>query len=167
MDHFFFKSFWICHNITSALCFGFFICLEGLWDPTPSPQGIQLHPLDWKAKFQPLDHQESPWAAVLAQIFQGGVSKTHSVRSNIDWNTPHRPGTIDLHVILQQEVLVRNIELFQLQEFGKGQKEMPGVLPPPRILSGIHLGWAMCAPPARTLSQIDWPGTTWKLSPSP
>ena len=49
-------------------------------------------------------------------------------------------------------------------EFGKGQKEIPCVLPPPRfILAGIHLGWAMCAPTGKTLSQKDWPKTTRKL----
>ena len=37
----------------------------------------------------------------------------------------------------------------------------------PRTLSGIHLGRAMHAPPGRTLSQNDWPETTWKLTPSP
>ena len=41
---------------------------------------------------------------------------------------------------------------------------MPGVRPPPRILlAGIHLGWAQ----GRTLSQNDWPKTTWKLILSP
>ena len=46
--------------------------------------------------------------------------------------------------------------------------EIPHVLPPPRILlAGIHLGWAMCAPPGRTLSQNDCPEATWKLIPSP
>ena len=40
--------------------------------------------------------------------------------------------------------------------------------PPPRILlSGIHPGWVVCAPPGRTLSQKDWLKTTWKLIPSP
>ena len=34
---------------------------------------------------------------------------------------------------------------------------MPHILPPPRILTGSHLGWAMCVPPGRTLSQSDWP----------
>ena len=39
-----------------------------------------------------------------------------------------------------------------LEEFRKGQKEMPCILPPPRILlTGIHLGWAMQAPPGRML----------------
>ena len=28
------------------------------------------------------------------------------------------------------------------------------------LLAGIHLGWAMCEPPGRTLSQSDWPETT-------
>ena len=59
-----------------------------------------------------------------------------------------------------QEVLVRNMELIshhQPEEFRKGQKETPHVLPPPRILlSGIHLGWTRCAPPERTLGQKDW-----------
>ena len=40
----------------------------------------------------------------------------------------------------------------QLEEFGKSQKETPRVWLPPRILlTGIHLGWVMCAPPGRTL----------------
>ena len=34
-------------------------------------------------------------------------------------------------------------------------------------LAGIHLGWAMWAPPRRTLCQNDWPRTTQKLIPSP
>ena len=52
----------------------------------------------------------------------------------------------------------------QLEDFRKGQKEMPGVRPPPRILlAGIHLGWAQ----GRTLSQNNWPKTTWKLILSP
>ena len=56
----------------------------------------------------------------------------------------------------------------QLEEFGKGQKHMLRVLPPPRIfLAGIHLGQAMRAPPGSTLSQNDWPETTRKLIPSP
>ena len=39
---------------------------------------------------------------------------------------------------------------------------------PPRVfLSGIHLGWTICTPPGRTLSQNDWPETTLKLTPSP
>ena len=46
----------------------------------------------------------------------------------------------------------------QPEEFRKGQKEMPCILPPPRILlTGIHLGWAMGAPPGRMLNQSDWP----------
>ena len=40
----------------------------------------------------------------------------------------------------------------QPEESRKGQKEVPRVLPPPRILLlGIHLGWAMHVPPGRTL----------------
>ena len=74
-------------------------------------------------------------------------------------------------VILQQEVLVRNTELVsyhQPEEFGKGQKEMPCVLPPPRILlTDFLLGWVMCVPPGWTLDQSDWLETTQKLTPSP
>ena len=55
-----------------------------------------------------------------------------------------------------------------LDEYRKGQKEMPCVLQPPRILlAGIHLGGAIRAPPGRTLCQKDWPETTWKLTPPP
>ena len=37
---------------------------------------------------------------------------------------------------------------------------------PPRILlAGIHLGLEMYATPGRTLSQNDWPETTWKINP--
>ena len=74
-------------------------------------------------------------------------------------------------VILRQEVLARNMELIsyhQPEEFAKGQNEMPCILSPPRILpAGIHLSWAMCAPPGRTLSQNNWLKTTQKLTPSP
>ena len=49
------------------------------------------------------------------------------------------------------------------EEFRKGQK----VMPPPRILSGIYLGWSRCALPGRALSQNDWPKTTLNLIPSP
>ena len=49
-----------------------------------------------------------------------------------------------------------NIELIshhQPEEFGKGQKETPGVPPLPRIpLASIHLGWAMRAPTGKTLN---------------
>lgn len=39
---------------------------------------------------------------------------------------------------------------------------------PPRILlAGSHLHSAMHSPPGRTLSQKDWPETTWKLTPLP
>ena len=51
----------------------------------------------------------------------------------------------------------------QPEEFRKGQKGMP----PPRILTDIHLGWKRCAPPGRTLSQNDWPKTTQKRIPLP
>ena len=41
----------------------------------------------------------------------------------------------------------------QPKEFGKGQKETPCVHPLPRIpLASIHLGWAMHAPPGKTLN---------------
>ena len=52
-----------------------------------------------------------------------------------------------------------------VEEFGKGQKETSHVRPPPRILSGIHLGWTRRAPPGSTLSQNDWLKTTRKLIP--
>ena len=58
-------------------------------------------------------------------------------------------------------VLVRNIKLtsyHRAEEFGEGPKEASHVIPtsqnPPR---GIHLGWAMCVPSGRTLSQNVWP----------
>ena len=63
-----------------------------------------------------------------------------------------------LHVILWQEVLVRNTELtsYYQPEFRKGQKQMSRVQPPPGILlAGIHLGWAMRWVPGRTPSQ-EW-----------
>ena len=59
------------------------------------------------------------------------------------------------------------LNLTEPEEFGKGQKETPHIRPPPRILSGIHLGWTRSAPPGRTPSQNDWLKTTWKLIPSP
>ena len=67
---------------------------------------------------------------------------------------------------------MRNVELtsyHQPEEFGKGQKERedasPYVLPTSQNpFAGIHLGWAMCAPPGRTLSQDDCPETTGNSS---
>ena len=54
------------------------------------------------------------------------------------------------------------------EELRKGQHVTPHIQPPPRVLlSGIHLSWAVCAPPGRTLSQNDYPRTTQKLTPSP
>lgn len=48
----------------------------------------------------------------------------------------------------------------QLEEFRKGQKETPRVLPPPEsLLAGIHLGLAMCMLPGKTLSRNYWPKT--------
>ena len=45
---------------------------------------------------------------------------------------------------------------YQLEEFGKGQKTMSHVLPPPRILlAEIHLGWAVYAPPVYD-PKSDW-----------
>ena len=76
-----------------------------------------------------------------------------------------------LYGLFYDRVLVRNSELIshhQLEEFRKGQKEIPRFRPPPRILlTGIHLGWAMHASPGRILSQNDWPKTAQKLIPSP
>ena len=71
------------------------------------------------------------------------------------------------------EGLVRSKELashHQPEEFGKGQKETPVRVtyqPPRTLFAGIHLGWAMRVPPRKTLSQNDWPETTWKWIPSP
>lgn len=67
---------------------------------------------------------------------------------------------------------MRNTELtsycHQPEEFGKGPKEMPWVLPPPRgLLAGLHLGREILEAPGGTLGQNDWPRTTWKLTPSP
>ena len=53
----------------------------------------------------------------------------------------------------------------QPEELRKGQKEMPSVLPPPRILLlDIHLGWAMHVPPGRTLKLIP-SHKTWDWKP--
>ena len=72
-------------------------------------------------------------------------------------------------IIWWGEVLVRNTELashHQLEEFGKGQKDTPvhmSYQPPRILLPGTHLVWAMCTPLGGTLSQNDWPETTWTL----
>ena len=52
----------------------------------------------------------------------------------------------------------------RIQESPEGETPVHMSYQPPRILlTGIHLGWAMFAPPVRTLSQNDWPETTQKL----
>ena len=39
--------------------------------------------------------------------------------------------------------------------FRESQKETPHVWPPPRILTGIHLGWTRCPPPGKH-SESEW-----------
>ena len=67
-----------------------------------------------------------------------------SVRGSTLTETTHPGYESSVRVTLRQEVLVRNMELtshHQLQEFWKGQKELPPVPPPPRVLlAGIQLG---------------------------
>ena len=96
-------------------------------------------------------------------------------RGNIDWNCLPWPGKIEATCMsyLTTGGLSRNAELtsyHQLEESGKGKrKEKTPVhvsYQPPRIhLTGMYLGWAMCTPPGRTLSQNDWLQTTRKLTP--
>ena len=48
----------IYYNIVTALCFGFLaMCHVESYLPD---QGLNLHPLRWKTKSQPLAHQGSP-----------------------------------------------------------------------------------------------------------
>ena len=99
------------------------------------------------------------------------VSKT--VRGNVDWNHPPWSGTMKpcVWVILQQEVLVRNMELtshHQLEEFGKGQKETPHVLPASQNPPHWDYSWLSNAQAkGRILNQDDWQETSWKLIPWP
>ena len=65
----------------------------------------------------------------------------------------------------------------QEEEFGKGQKERGEISvfvlplnwtePPHILLTGVHLGWVMCAWPGRTLSQNRCPETIQKPTPLP
>ena len=65
----------------------------------------------------------------------------------------------------------------QAEEFRKGQKERGEVSvyvlpqnwtePPKILLTGVHLGWVMCAWPGRTLSQNGCPETIQKLTALP
>ena len=97
----------------------------------------------------------------------------HLLGEATGWNCPRWPGTIVticMNYFMTKGGLVRNMELtshHQLEEFRKGQKEMPHVLPASRILADIHLGWAMRVSPGRSLSQNDWPKKTRKLILSP
>ena len=98
-------------------------------------------------------------------------NRTNCQGKHTNRNYPPWPGTIVPFAwdVSGQEVLVRNTELiiyYQPEAFRKDQKEMPRVLPSPRILlTGIHLDWATCRPPGRTLNQNDWPKTTQKPVP--
>ena len=96
------------------------------------------------------------------------------VRGTTVWNHPPCPGTIVITCIIY---LTRGPgkecgtnKLSPMEEFGKGLKAR-GVhmfYQPPRILlTGIHLGWAICIPPGSTLTQNDCPETIQKLTPSP
>lgn len=90
----------------------------------------------------------------------------------VTWNTLTEMATLANAIIticvsyFTTGVLVRNTELIghHQEEFRKDQKEMPHVLPSPRILiASIHLGWTMLAPPGSTLSQEWLAKTTLKL----
>ena len=106
--------------------------------------------------------QTSAEEPVVAGVSTGGSS---GVMGNTGWNCPACPGTT---VTIRVSYFTtggpgkehRTNKPPPTEEFRKGQKEMPCVLPPPRSLFvGIHLDWAMCAPPGRNLSQNDWPET--------
>ena len=74
---FFFKDFlknvghfrslhWVCYNIAPVPCFGLLAPTHvGSWLPY---QGMNPHPLHWKAKSQPLDCQGSPWPIFLNSL---------------------------------------------------------------------------------------------------
>ena len=49
----------------------------------------------------------------------------------------------------------------RIQERSKGDTTCPTDLPASILFGGIHLGWTICAPPAKALSQNNWPETTW------
>ena len=65
----------------------------------------------------------------------------------------------------------------QAEEFGKGQKErgeisvyvlaMNWTEPPKNLLTGVHLGWVMCAWPGRILHLNSCPETIQKPTPLP
>ena len=56
----------------------------------------------------------------------------------------------------------------RISQRSEGERGGQSICPTnPRILLvGIHLDWAMHKPPRSTLSQNDWPETTWKLTPT-
>ena len=67
----FLKSLW---NPSQYCCCFLVFCLsaQGVWDPnTPCPdQGLNLYPLHWKAKSQPLTARGVPWRL---HFMQGGL----------------------------------------------------------------------------------------------
>ena len=122
--------------------------LQLFWCPlVQSLLGAQRSPRSLKASsWDCMSHRVSTardGAAVMAAVWSScswlspsdsNYSICKTVRGNVDWTHPPWSGTMKpcVRVILQQEVLVRNMELTshrQLEEFGKGQKETPHVLP--------------------------------------
>ena len=75
----------------------------------------------------------------------GGESNKGSVRGSTRLKPPTlaRPHSDHSHELFHDRRSSEERELIsphQPQEFGKGQKETPHVRPPPRILSGLHVG---------------------------
>ena len=122
----------------------------------------------------PLD-QHQHWELAGVQVLKGGdwrLPRDPHLLGEAHWlKPPPRPGIVVTTCMGYFTTGGAGKELtshHQPGEFGKSQKETPCVLPPPRIiLAGIHLSWATCEPPGRTLSQNNWPKTNQKLILSP
>ena len=95
------------------------------------------------------------------------------VRGTTDWNCPPWLGTIVplAWVTLQQEILVRNVELTSYcppEKFGKGQKERGNArqhaLPTSQIPSCWNPSWLSDAQATRKDPEPEWPKTNQKLT---
>ena len=132
---------------------------------TPAPCSLFLgSPLPGILSYLPPPSMESRPQPICKQF-----CKIHCriIRGNSDQNLLPCPGKIVTtymsYLTTQNSQVTTNQKNSRKSKGDRRQTPVHKPYWPPRIL----LAGAMCVPPARTLSQMDWPKTTWKLIPSP
>ena len=102
-------------------------------------------------------------------------SRCHNVRRNTDWNHLPWPGTVVTICMIysttgefgKEHEINKPPPTEKIWERSKGDATCPTILPESSLLESVLAEQCVCHQDGRTLSQNDWPETTWKLIPSP